>query len=160
MCPSLAKARKFDFEWLIFEELFQQTRGKVPLLKTVSPMTPICVALFAGHSKPKIELSSTQSSYSARDVGESHSDSESEPNPTESVERSVMKWPNVGLEMASEDEQIMRGILRLREDWKNLFDARMQPKKYGVSVKDADELVITTLRDILVREGTLLMSFF
>ena len=54
------KNRDARYEWLIFEELFQQSRSKVPLLKTVTPMTPICVSIFAGNLPPAIVSGKSQ----------------------------------------------------------------------------------------------------
>ena len=54
------KNRDARYEWLIFEELFQQSRSKVPLLKTVTPMTPICVSIFAGNLPPAIVCGKSQ----------------------------------------------------------------------------------------------------
>ena len=82
---------------------------------------------------------------------DSHSDSEYEDVRSDLV-RCVLDWKNVQLKMQSNDEQIVSGILRLREDWNNLFESRLQPKKY--KPKEADELIISTLKDILIKEGT------
>jgi hypothetical protein len=153
VCAKMEKDRNSRFEWLIFEEMFQQNRGKIPLLKSVSPMTPICIALFAGHLKPDLVLPSKQSRVRDLAMGtehESHSDSDYEDIRSDLV-RSVLDWKNVNLKMESTDQQIVSGILRLREDWNSLFESRLQPQRY--KPKDADELIIKTLKDILMKEG-------
>ena len=55
VCSKAAKARHSKYHWFIFEEISQQLRGQLPMLKMVTPMTTLAVAIFAG-SNNQVEI--------------------------------------------------------------------------------------------------------
>ena len=74
VCSKAAKARHSKYHWFIFEEISQQLRGQLPMLKMVTPMTTLAVAIFAGSNNQVEIVNQTQVDASDSEYDEIRSD--------------------------------------------------------------------------------------
>ena len=62
----------------------------------------------------------------------------------------------MNIELQHHDAQALAGVARIREQWKEMFLSRLNPKRYKVTQED--EQLLETLSDILTTEGQFLFE--
>jgi hypothetical protein len=148
LCSKVVRQKLPRHIWFIFEEMFQSNMGRMPMIKQLTPMTSLAIALFAGSPDDVIIQKS------ADDVIESGSD--------ENDESSILKWKSVGIEMShpgsdrgdessdSNNFKVIQGVFNLRCDWNYIFNSRLNPTKYKYN--QIHDQIINNIAQLLTAE--------